>query len=113
MTRSPIEILAETADQEAGDADALAGLRLIANAHAKLRETKGLLRLSEERVVELEQAVAIFEALSASAKKPKTPPMKLIARSQLRRRIWPFLVMPESFYCSASGAPRRSIHFGA
>jgi len=52
------------------DAEALAGLRLLAKSNAKLRETKGLLRLSETRVEELEQVVATFEALTEQAQQP-------------------------------------------
>ena len=76
MATSPRDRLLEASAQEATDADALAGLRLIANANAKLRETKALLRVSEARVSELERAVGIFEALSAGAKKPIKVPKR-------------------------------------
>ena len=88
MAKSPRDNLIAVSDQEANDADALAGLRLIANANAKLRETKALLRVSESRVVELEEAVAIFEALSASAKKPIKIPKRRHKKGEKKRHLF-------------------------
>ena len=81
------ERLAEAADSEI-DAGALAGLRLISRANTRLRETTGLLRISESRVVELEQAVAIFEALSRHAQKPIRVPKRRQKKGEKKRHIF-------------------------
>ena len=60
------EKLRAAADAASADAQNLAGLRLIAKAEAKAREARALLRISESRVEELADAVAVYESLRAS-----------------------------------------------
>jgi hypothetical protein len=86
--QKPADILRAAEAEAELDSGALAGLRLIARANTRLRETNALLRVSEARVVELEQAVAIFEALSQRAQKPIKVPKRRQKKGQKKRHIF-------------------------